>query len=468
MAKQYMKDRFKQVQDFNKYLDGEWWNDERYSYLPQSYRERIKNNPHANKLIFNPKNVDLTVYENYLKQKEAFDIYNSDIVNEYWDFINSIPTAQVARNRAAGINSDLDGSQGVESADTQTDFQNQIPDYSLATAQQQRMQQVQLIGSAIISAINSTIGIIQQVQGYRINEQQIAQGKTFNEYYPQMLEAQIANIRSGTDVNNTRIPNIAADTENKKVHTGVLSEQQKMLQIEQTAATKQLAYTEYNQGINAALRGQKAIEGASDDYMRGYNSVIGSDADRVAILERRAKADELAGLYRGYVDNQLQFTEYQRWFIKAAQDLQRNQFKLDMAFQSAGITAAEYDQQYYGALDASKAAEATNKLNTFNSTYFGQKSPSLQAGAENAANKLATTVETIKQNNSRVVAQLVANLSDQAFNGDPVATQALFNMYYGNVQYGYGSKIGGYLSDGLHLMGDLQSAGKGLFNSIFR
>ncbi len=436
--KHYRKDRYKQVQDFNSYLETEWWNDEKYSYLPESYRQRIRNNPHANKLIYNPNNVDLTVYENFLKQKEAFDIYNTDIVNEYWDYINSIPTAQIARNRAAGINSDLDGSQGVGAADTQTDVQTQIPDYSLATAQQQRLQQVQLIGSCIVSAINSAMGIVQQVQGYRMNEQQIQQGKTFNSYYPEMLEAQIANIRSGTDVNNTRVPNIVADTENKNANTKVLSEQQKMLQIEQNAATKQLAYTEYNQGINAALRGQNAIEGASADYMRGYNSIIGSEADRVAILERRGKADQLAGLYRGYVDNTLEMTEYQKWYIEAAQNIQRNQFKLEMAMQNAGITSAEYDQKYISALDPTLAAVSQNSAwnaakeqNTFNQVYFGKLDPTAQAGVDNAALKVQSIVQQVQLSNKQELGKLVSRLIDRSKAKDPIATQALFNMYFG-------------------------------------
>lgn len=416
-----MTDRVEEINAYNDKVSGEWWNSDEYDYLPDSWKERLKSNPYANKFIVNPKKTDMAVYESYLSQLNSYNEYNSKIINEYFNFLNTLPTTQVAQRRAAGLNPDLNGGSDIDNSEVQSPTY-QAPDYSLAEAQALRLQQAQFIGQCIVQAIQSAMAVVGQIQGFKVSQGQIKQQQITNEWLPKVYKAQIDSMNSGTRVNTASVPKIEAETAN-------LTEQGKLIQAQTTSAQKQVQYVEYNEGINAALRGAKAVDGASEDYMRGYNSIIGSEADRLAIIERLSKADQAAGLYRGFVDHQLGFTEYMDWFVDAAQKLQHNQFQLDRLLQQSGMTAAQYDIEYTKALDAAAAGARFNKEQAYYSAYYGARDGRTQALAENAGNTLSLQVDEIKLNNIKTISSLYSRLANAANNGDVIAKQALFNMY---------------------------------------
>ncbi len=421
MAQKYMQERVDEINAYNDKISSEWWNSDEYDFLPDTWKERLKTNPFANKFLVNPKKTDLAAYESYLNQVNSFNDYNSKIVNEYFNFLNTLPTTQVAQRRAAGLNPDLNGGSDIDNSETESPSYT-MPDYSLAESQALRLQQAQFIGQCIVQAIQSAMGVVGQIQGFKVSQGQIEQQQITNEWLPKVYQAQIDSMNSGTQVNKASVPKIEAETKN-------LTEQGELIQAQTISTQKQVQYAEYNEGIKAALAGQKAIENASDDYMRGYSSVIGSEADRLAIVERLSKADQAAGLYRGFVDHQLGFTEYMDWFVDAAQKLQQNQFQLDRLLQQSGMTAAQYDIEYTKALDAAAAGARFNKEQAYYSAYYGARDGRTQALADNAGNTLALQVDQIKLNNIKTISSLYTRLANAANNGDVIAKQALFNMY---------------------------------------
>lgn len=432
MASNTRKDRAKEIDEFNQSIESGSWLDE-YNWLPDSWLERLKANPGAQKFIYKNTNngLDLSVYESFLNHRAAFKKNIQDMLGGYYDWLNSLPTTQVAQRRAAGLNSDLNGGSDIEASDSNTPS-FEMPDYSLAESQQMRLSQIQYIGQIVMQCAQAALGFIgqfQQIRGQALNNETT---KIYNEHYPDLLQAQIDSLNSGTRVNNANVPKIEAETENTKTQTAFVSKQGKMLDVEIKSKQAQLEYLEYNEGIKAALAGQNAIQDASDSYMKGYNSVIGSEADKVAALQRYAAADQSAGLIKGYVTNTLELSDYQRWHVEAAQKIAQNQFKLDMLLQDAGMSKAEYDQAYYNSLDASKVAGRINAENTYFSGYYGNLDAKAAAGALNAQNNLTEAVNNIKFDNVKALSMYVKKLENRAFlHKDPLAMDVLFRLSLG-------------------------------------
>lgn len=432
MASNTRKDRSKEIDDFNQSIESGSWLDE-YDWLPDSWLERLKANPGAQKFIYKNTNngLDLSVYESFLNHRGAFLKNIQDMLGGYYDWLNSLPTTQVAQRRAAGLNSDLNGGSDIESSDSNTPS-FEMPDYSLAESQQMRLSQIQYIGQIVMQCAQAALGFIgqfQQIRGQALNNETTM---IYNEHYPDLLQAQIDSLNSGTRVNNANVPKIEAETENTKTQTAFVSKQGQMLDVEIKSKQAQLEYLEYNEGIKAALAGQNAIKDASDSYMKGYNSVIGSEADKVAALQRYAAADQSAGLIKGYVTNTLELNDYMRWHVEACQKIAQNQFKLDLLLQDAGMSKAEYDQSYYSSLDASKAAGRLNAENTYFSGYYGNLDAKAAAGALNAQNNLTEAVNNIKFDNVKALSMYVKQLENRAFlHKDPLAMDVLFRLSLG-------------------------------------
>lgn len=426
------KERAKEIDEFNQSIEsGSWLND--YDWLPDSWLERLKANPGAQKFIYTNSNkgLDLSVYESFLNHRAAFNKNIQDMLGGYYDWLNSLPTTQVAQRRAAGLNSDLNGGSDIEASDSNTPSY-QAPDYSLAESQQMRLSQIQYIGQIVMQCAQTALGFIgqyQQIRGQALNNKT---AEIYNEHYPDLLQAQIDNLKSGSNVNDANVNKINADTDLAKSQNNYVSKQGQMLDVEIKSKQAQLEYLEYNEGIKAALAGQNAIQDASDSYMKGYNSVIGSEADKVAALQRYAAADQSAGLIKGYVTNTLELSDYQRWHVEAAQKIAQNQFKLDMLLQDAGMSKAEYDQSYYNSLDASKAAGRLNAENTYFSGYYGNLDAKAAAGALNAQNNLTEAVNNIKFDNVKALSMYVKQLENRAFlHKDPLAMDVLFRLSLG-------------------------------------
>ncbi len=433
------KERAKEIDEFNESISSGSWLDE-YDWLPDSWKERLKANPGAQKFIYTNSNkgLDLSVYESFLNHRGSFQKNVQDILGAYYDWLNTLPTTQVAQRRAAGLNSDLNGGSDIDASESSTPS-FEMPDYSLAESQQMRLSQIQYIGQLVMQCAQTALGFIgqfQQIRGQALNNKTT---EIFNEHYPELLQAQIDSLKSGSNVNNVNVDKIKAETEgvkasteNTKAQTNYVSKQGQMLDVEIQSKQAQLNYMEYNEGIKAALAGQNAIQDASDSYMKGYNSVIGSEADKVAALQRYAAADQSAGLIKGYVTNTLELSDYQRWHVEAAQKIAQNQFKLDMLLQDAGMSKAEYDQTYYNSLDASKAAGRLNAENKYFSGYYGNLSAVAAAGAVNAQNNLTEAVNNIKFENVKALSMYVKQLENRAFlHKDPLAMDVLFRLSLG-------------------------------------
>lgn len=432
MATNTRKDRAKEIDEFNESISsGSWLND--YDWLPDSWIERLKANPGAQKFIYKNTNngLDLSVYESFLNHRAAFKKNIQDMLGAYYDWLDTLPTTQVSQRRAAGLNSDLNGGSDIEASESNTPS-FEMPNYSLAESQQMRLSQIQYIGQIVMQCAQAALGFIgqfQQIRGQALNNETT---KIYNEHYPDLLQAQIDSLKSGTRVNNANVPKIEAETENTKTQTAFVSKQGQMLDVEIKSKQAQLEYLEYNEGIKAALAGQNAIKDASDSYMKGYNSVIGSEADKVAALQRYAAADHSAGLIKGYVTNTLELSDYQRWHVDACQKIAQNQFKLDMLLQDAGMSKAEYDQAYYNSLDASKAAGRLNAENTYFSGYYGNLDAKAASGALNAQNNLTEAVNNIKFDNVKALSMYVKQLENRAFlHKDPLAMDVLFRLSLG-------------------------------------
>ena len=426
------KQRAKEIDEFNESISsGSWLNE--YDWLPDSWLERLKANPGAQKFIYKNTNngLDLSTYESFLNHRGAFLKNIQDMLGGYYDWLNSLPTTQVAQRRAAGLNSDLNGGSDIEASDSNTPS-FEMPDYSLAESQQMRLSQIQYIGQIVMQCAQTALGFISQFQ--QIKGQALANETTkiYNAHYPDLLQAQIDSLKSGSNVNNANVNKIKADTELAKGQTKFVSKQAQMLDVEIQSKQAQLNYMEYNEGIKAALAGQNAIQDASDSYMKGYNSVIGSEADKVAALQRYAAADQSAGLIKGYVTNTLELNDYMRWHVEASQKIAQNQFKLDMLLQDAGMSKAEYDLAYYNSLDASKAAGRLNAVNTYFSGYYGNLDAKAASGALNAQNNLTEAVNNIKFENVKALSMYVKQLENRAFlHKDPLAMDVLFRLSLG-------------------------------------
>ncbi len=433
------KERAKEIDEFNESISsGSWLNE--YDWLPDSWKERLKANPGAQEFIYTNSNkgLDLSVYESFLNHRGAFNKNIQDILGAYYDWLNTLPTTQVAQRRASGLNPDLNGGSDIGASESSTPSFD-MPDYSLAESQQMRLSQIQYIGQLVMQCAQTALGFIgqfQQIRGQALNNETT---KIYNEHYPDLLQAQIDSLKSGSDVNKVTVDKVAAETEgvkasteNTKAQTSYVSKQGKMLDVEIQSKQAQLNYMEYNEGIKAALAGQNAIQDASDSYMKGYNSVIGSEADKVAALQRYAVADQSAGLIKGYVTNTLELSDYQRWHVEAAQKIAQNQFKLDMLLQDAGMSKAEYDQAYYSSLDATKSAGRVNAENTYFSGYYGNLDAKAAAGALNAQNNLTEAVNNIKFENVKALSMYVKQLENRAFlHKDPLAMDVLFRLSLG-------------------------------------
>lgn len=440
MASSTVKERAKEIDEFNESISSGSWLSE-YDWLPDSWIERLKANPGAQKFIYKATNngLDLSTYESFLNHRAAFKKNIQDMLGGYYDWLNSLPTSQVAQRRAAGLNSDLNGGSDIEASESSTPSYD-MPDYSLAESQQMRLSQIQYIGQVIMQCAQTALGFVgqfQQIRGQALNNETT---KIYNQHYPELLQAQIDSLKSGSNVNNVNVDKIKAETEGvkasteqTKAQTNYVSKQGQLLDVEIKSKQSQLNYMEYNEGIKAALAGQNAIQDASDSYMKGYNSVIGSEADKVAALQRYANADQSAGLIKGYVDGStLELSEYQRWHVEAAQKIAQNQFKLDMLMQEAGMSKAEYDKSYYDSLDPAKAAVRFNAENTYFSGYYGNLDAKAASGALNAQNNLTEAVNNIKFENVKALSMYVKQLENRAFlHKDPLAMDVLFRLSLG-------------------------------------
>ena len=136
------KERAKEIDEFNESISSGSWLDE-YDWLPDSWLERLKANPGAQKFIYKNTNngLDLSVYESFLNHRAAFKKNIQDMLGGYYDWLNSLPTTQVAQRRAAGLNPDLNGGSDIEASDSSTPSY-EMPDYSLAESQQMRLSQI--------------------------------------------------------------------------------------------------------------------------------------------------------------------------------------------------------------------------------------------------------------------------------------------------------------------------------------
>ncbi len=440
MASSTVKERAKEIDEFNESISSGSWLSE-YDWLPDSWIERLKANPGAQKFIYKATNngLDLSTYESFLNHRAAFKKNIQDMLGGYYDWLDTLPTTQVAQRRAAGLNPDLNGGSDIEASESNTPSYD-MPDYSLAESQQMRLSQIQYIGQVIMQCAQTALGFVSQFQQIRGQALTNETTKIYNAHYPDLLQAQIDSLKSGSDVNKVNVGKIEAETQGVKAttakteaETNIVSKQGQMLDVEIKSKQAQLNYMEYNEGIKAALAGQNAIQDASDSYMKGYNSVIGSEADKVAALQRYANADQSAGLIKGYVDGStLELSEYQRWHVEAAQKIAQNQFKLDMLMQEAGMTKAEYDKSYYDSLDPSKAASRFNAENTYFSGYYGNLDAKAASGALNAQNNLTEAVNNIKFENVKALSMYVKQLENRAFlHKDPLAMDVLFRLSLG-------------------------------------
>lgn len=394
-----------QLWSANEYLSGDWWNDLPYwNDLPAEWQELIKSNPFKNgtnsyfwNTIFGGNKQENAIIENM----RAFDKWNADVYSQYLSHLNSLPTTQVAQQRAAGINPALSGGESLSGSTLEgPDTSGSAPFEDDSTGLEVFGQVVSAVGqvvSSIYSGISTIVGAFNTVTDTK--------GKALD------------NVAK--EFNNDILP------ERWQMEFRNFSENLKNMSLSRQLARNNEERSAFGFGANLRKQGYSLpnMKGSSSAVKSGYQS-----ADKASKVEDYGRL-YLASKYVSdpsfgvFFDTDFNPQPYIMDYINLNRSFMDLQARSRFIKQRAINAYDEYTRKYYNTVNPVTAATSENVNNQWNINYKSVLDGQALAEMENARNEWQKTLDSYRIKMWQQYNGMLDSWYARANAGDVLATQ---------------------------------------------
>ena len=395
----------------NEYLAGEWWNQLPYwNDLPDEWQELIKSNPFKNgtssyfwNTVFGGNKQENAIIENM----REFDKWNSDVYSQYLSHLNSLPTTQVAQQRAAGINPALSGGESLSGSTLEgPDTSGSAPLEDDSTGLEVFGQLVSTVGqvvSTIYSGISTIVGAFNTVTDTK--------GKALD------------NIAK--DFNNNILP------ERWQMEYRNFTENLKNMSLSRKLARNNEEREAFGFGANLRKQGYSLpnMKGSSAAVKSGYQS-----ADKASTVDDYGRL-YLANKYVSdssfgvFFDTDFNPQPYLMDYVNLNRSFMDLQARSRFIKQRALNAYDKYTRKYYDTVNPVTAATSENVNNQWNINYKSVLDGQALAEMENARNEWQTTLDSYRQTMWNTYNQTLDRWYKNAAKGDVLATQMLAGLF---------------------------------------
>ncbi len=389
----------------NEYLSGEWWNNLPYwNELPAEWQELIKSNPFKNgtssyfwNTVFGGNKQENAIIENM----RQFDKWNADVYSQYLSHLNSLPTTQVAQQRAAGINPALSGGESISGSTLEgPDSSGSAPLEDDSTGLEVFSQLVSNVGqvvSTIYSGISTIVGAFNTVTDTK--------GKALD------------NVAK--EFNNDILP------ERWKIEYRNFTENLKNMSLSRKLARNNEEREAFGFGANLRKQGYSLpnLKGSSSSVKSGYQSA-----------DKASKVDDYGRLYLAnkyvsdpafgvFFDTDFNPQPYLMDYVNLNRSFMDLQARSRFIKQRAINAYDKYTRKYYDTLNPVTAATSENVNNQWNINYKSVLDGQALAEMENARNEWQKTLDSYRTKMWQQYNGMLDSWYARANAGDVLATQ---------------------------------------------
>lgn len=395
----------------NEYLSGDWWNDLPYwNDLPAEWQQLIKSNPFKNgtnsyfwNTIFGGNKQENAIIENM----REFDKWNADVYSQYLSYMNSLPTTQVAQQRAAGINPALSGGESLSGSTLEG------PDTSGSAPLEDDSTGLEVFANLIsnVGQVCSTIysGITTAVNAF--NTVADTKGKALD------------NVAK--DFNNNILP------ERWQMEYRNFSENLKNMSLSRQLARNNEERVAFGFGANLRKQGYSTpnLKGSSAAVKSGFQSADKAskveDYGRLYLASKYVSDPSFAVL----VDSDFNPQPYLLDYINLNRSFMDLQSRSRFIKQRAINAYDEYTRKYYNTVNPVTAATSENVNNQWNINYKSVLDGQALAELENARASWEKTLIEYRNTMWNTYNQTLDRWYRNAAKGDVLATQMLAGLF---------------------------------------
>lgn len=434
----------------NDYLSGEWWNDLPYfNDMPEEWQNLIKSNPFKNgtssyfwNTVFGGNKQENAMIENM----REFEKWNADVYSQYLSYMNSLPSTQVAQQRAAGINPALSGGESISGSTLEgPDTSGSAPLEDDSTGLEVFAQLISNVGqvcSSIYSGITTAVNAFNTVVDTK--------GKALD------------NIAK--DFNNDILP------ERWQMEYRNFTENLKNMSLSRNLARNNEERAAFGFGANLRKQGYSLpnMKGSSAAVKSGYQS-----ADKASQVEDYGRL-YLANKYVSdpsfgvFFDTDFNPQPYLMDYVNLNRSFMDLQARSRFIKQHAINAYDKYTRKYYDTLNPVTAATSENVNNQWNINYKSVLDGQALAEMENARNAWEKTLTEYRQTMWNTYNQTLDRWYRNASKGDVLATQMLAGLFGLNMSgaSGVGHAISTGITSGFQIGEDLREKLSDIFNPM--
>ncbi len=395
----------------NEYLSGDWWSALPYwNDLPAEWQELIKSNPFKNgtssyywNTIFGGNKQENAMIENM----RAFDKWNADVYSQYLSHLNSLPTTQVAQQRAAGINPALSGGESISGSTLEgPDTSGSAPLEDDSTGLEVFGQLVSTVGqvvSTIYSGISTIVGAFNTVTDTK--------GKALD------------NVAK--EFNNVILP------ERWQMEYRNFTENLKNMSLSRKLARNNEEREAFGFGANLRKQGYSLpnMKGSSSAVKSGFQSA--DKASKVEDYGRLYLANKYVSdpAFGVFFDTDFNPQPYLMDYINLNRSFMDLQARSRFIKQHAINAYDKYTRKYYETVNPVTAATSENVNNQWNINYKSVLDGQALAEMENARNSWEKTLTEYRQTMWNLYNQTLDRWYRNAAKGDVLATQMLAGLF---------------------------------------
>ena len=395
----------------NEYLAGDWWNQLPYwNDLPVEWQELIKSNPFKNgtssyfwNTVFGGNKQENAIIENM----REFDKWNADVYSQYLSHLNSLPTTQVAQQRAAGINPALSGGESLSGSTLEgPDTSGSAPLEDDTTGLEVFAQLISNVGqvcSTIYSGITTAVNAFNTVTDTK--------GKALD------------NIAK--DFNNNILP------ERWQMEYRNFTENLKNMSLSRQLARNNEERAAFGFGANLRKQGYSLpdMKGSSASVKSGYQSA--DTASKVEDYGRLYLANKYVSdpSFGVFFDTDFNPQPYLMDYVNLNRSFMDLQARSRFIKQRAINAYDKYTLKYYNTLNPVTAATSENVNNQWNINYKSVLDGQALAEMENARNSWEKTLIEYRQTMWNTYNQTLDRWYRNAAKGDVLATQMLAGLF---------------------------------------
>lgn len=395
----------------NEYLSGEWWNDLPYwNELPDEWKELIKANPFKNgtssyfwNTIFGGNKQENAIIENM----REFDKWNSDVYSQYLSHLNSLPSTQVAQQRAAGINPALSGGESISGSTLEgPDTSGSAPLEDDSTGLEFFAQLISNVGqvcSTIYSGITTAVNAFNTVADTKGKALDNVAKEFNNDILPERWQMEYRNFQE----------NLKNMSLSRKIQRN----------NEERAA--------FGFGANLRKQGYSLpnMKGSSSAVKSGYQSA--DKASRVEDYGRLYLANKYVSdpAFGVFFDTDFNPQPYLMDYVNLNRSFMDLQARSRFIKQRAINAYDEYTRKYYNTVNPVTAATSENVNNQWNINYKSVLDGQALAEMENARASWEKTLTDYRSQMWNTYNQTLDRWYRNAAKGDVLATQMLAGLF---------------------------------------